>query len=1285
MTAHKDRKPHKSSLEIEKTPKPIPQSIHESTAANIAYLASFPELNPNPILELDLEGRLIYLNPAAKGIFPSIDILGVKHPFLVNWSQLVRELRDTKQSKIISREINLGNLIYEQQITLSTKNQIRIYAMDITERKRAEKALTRSETYLQATLNSTGDGILVVDDNQTIISANDHFLEMFGIPRDLIIKKDDNPVLALVVAQMVEPEVFFNKVKELYDSDKIDSDTLHLKDGRIIERYSEPLILQNKIAGRVWSFRDTTELVLAEDGLKRSEEKYRLIVEKSTDIIFSFNGAGEFLYLSPSIKNLLGYAPNDLIGHPFQSLVHPEDFPGLQQAIQRNIKDGSQTQVGNRFRVRHASGDWRWHSTTGNAVYDANGKFVYFMAISRDINDHKKAEEVLQATEQNFRNSLESSFMGIRIMDENDKTLYANPAFLNIFGYSGIDKIGPHPLIDHYTSEEKTRSLIRQEKRLRGEPVSNDIQVEIKGKDGAVLHFQVFLNEIFWNGKKEFQAVYNDVTSLINAEAALKASEQNFRNSVDSSSMGVRIMGDVDHTVYANQALLHMFGYKNIDELNTSPPQEYYTPESRAGFLLRKEQFIRGEALPDHLEFDIIRKDGAIRHLQLSSKNVFWDGKQQFQMLYNDITERALSEGKIKKLLEGESRSAREWQETFDAISDIVAIISPIHEFLRINKAGCEATGKTIEELIGKKCFEIVHGTHGPIMECPCEKALKTKKVCTNEFVDQGRHYLLVAYPIFDNVGEIVAFAHIIKDITVSKKAEEALKESEERYRMIVENTRDMIFTVNADEIYTYVSPAVKDMLGYDQSDLIGKPFISLVHPEDRHIMEEETQQSYIRGYKTSAENEYRIRHASGEWRWVISKGTRVVDTSGNFIYFTGIVRDITEHKQAEEEKQQLEEKAQIASRLAAVGEMAAGIAHEINNPLTSVIGFSQLLLEKQNIPEDIKDDIRVIADGSRRVADIVKRLLTFARQTKPIKTLANLNELIENTLKLRDYVLKTANIEVVKRFDPELPWSIVDPGQLQQVFLNLIVNAEQAMKKAHGKGTLTITSEKKENNILMSFKDDGLGITKENLGHLFEPFFTTKDVGEGTGLGLSLSRSIILEHGGRMSVESEFGHGATFIIEIPIVESPPVEITTSNQVGTVKSTAVKKGKILVVDDEPGVRALLEKVLIPIGYQVDTINDAKIATDKLDAGEIYDVILLDLRMPGMNGKELYAHILEKTPVLKGKVVIVTGDVMGSDVKDFLAKNNLSYLAKPFDMKLLKEKIDAIVDGLDRKW
>jgi PAS domain S-box-containing protein len=469
------------------------------------------------------------------------------------------------------------------------------------------------------------------------------------------------------------------------------------------------------------------------------------------------------------------------------------------------------------------------------------------------------------------------------------------------------------------------------------------------------------------------------------------------------------------------------------------------------------------------------------------------------------------------------------------------------------------------------------------------------------------------------------------------------------------------------------VNPYLIDLLGYSFEEFIGKELWEIGISKDIIANKEKFQELLEKQYIHY--EDLPLKTADGREIWV-EFVSNVYEVDHRQVIQCNI-RNITERKQAEKEKQQLEEKAQINSRLTAVGEMAAGIAHEINNPLTGVIGFSQLLLEKQNVPDDIKDEVRIIADGSKRVADIVKRLLTFARQTKPIRTLTNLNELIDNTLKLREYVLKTANITVVTRFDPELPWSVIDPGQVQQVFLNLIVNAEQEMKKAHGKGTLTITTEKNENNIRISFQDDGPGITKENMGHLFEPFFTTKDVGEGTGLGLSLSRSIVLEHGGIMSVKSEFGQGATFIIELPIVESPPAEITTSNQI-KAQPLLEKSGRILVVDDEPGVRALLEKVLILIGYKVDTITDAKIAMDKLDAGAKYDAILLDIRMPGMNGIELYAHILEKIPELKSKIIIVTGDVMGADIKDFLAKNNLPSLAKPFDIKLLKETINKIM-------
>jgi len=194
----------------------------------------------------------------------------------------------------------------------------------------------------------------------------------------------------------------------------------------------------------------------------------------------------------------------------------------------------------------------------------------------------------------------------------------------------------------------------------------------------------------------------------------------------------------------------------------------------------------------------------------------------------------------------------------------------------------------------------------------------------------------------------------------------------------------------------------------------------------------------------------------------------------------------------------------------------------------------------------------------------------------------------------------------------------------------------------------------------------------------LFEPFFTTKEPGEGTGLGLSLSRSIVLEHNGKMNVVSEFGHGATFIVEIPIIESLPSDVVTSILMAEVEPATIKNGKILVVDDEPGVRALLEKVLTQSGHSVDIIGDASKAMDKLNAGVTYDVILTDVRMPGMNGTEMYSHILKKIPKMKNRIIFITGDVMGADIKVFLTQNKLSYLSKPFDLELLKEKIEFIM-------
>ena len=386
------------------------------------------------------------------------------------------------------------------------------------------------------------------------------------------------------------------------------------------------------------------------------------------------------------------------------------------------------------------------------------------------------------------------------------------------------------------------------------------------------------------------------------------------------------------------------------------------------------------------------------------------------------------------------------------------------------------------------------------------------------------------------------------------------------------------------------------------------------------------------------------------------------------------VFRDITERKRAELEKKELEQKLQLSDRLASIGEMASGIAHEINNPLTGVIGFSQLLMEK-DVPEDIRKDLEIIHDGSQRVAGIVKGLLTFARQNKAERTYLNINKLVENTVALRAYALETSNIMVTSVLAPDLSWTMADAGQLQQVFMNIIVNAEAEMKKARGKGELTIKTEQIDSTIRISFKDDGPGIAKENLSKVFDPFFTTKEVGAGTGLGLSLSHGIVTGHNGQIYAESKPGNGATFTIELPVVAEEKEEELTGPADEPVQVAAAR---ILIVDDEPTILEFLSHLLAAEGHQVETADNSRDALEMIK-NRRYSLILLDIKLPDMSGIELYQHIKKIAPSLTRRVIFITGDVTGSDTRKFLTENKAPYITKPFDIKQLKEELTNMLN------
>ncbi|MEE9399365.1 MAG: PAS domain S-box protein, partial [Dehalococcoidales bacterium] len=384
--------------------------------------------------------------------------------------------------------------------------------------------------------------------------------------------------------------------------------------------------------------------------------------------------------------------------------------------------------------------------------------------------------------------------------------------------------------------------------------------------------------------------------------------------------------------------------------------------------------------------------------------------------------------------------------------------------------------------------------------------------------------------------GDIAFALHNMELEEEHKQMERKLLESEERYRSVIENAHDMIQSVAPDGRFIFVNAAWLQALGYTEAELSDLNVFNIIHPESlAHC-----QELFAKVMHGESLQNIQATFITKDGREVLVEGSAAPRYVGSDIVATqGIFHDITERRK-------MEEQLIVTDRLASIGELSSGVAHELNNPLTSVIGFSDLLLDR-DLPDDLKQDLEIINREAKRTAGVVKNLLTFARKHETERSSVDINNIIEKVLELRAYEQKVNNVEVNTRFASDLPEIMADGFRLQQVFINIIINAEHFMIEAHRKGTLTITTERAGDIIRASFADDGPGIAKENMGHLFDPFFTTKEVGKGTGLGLSISYGIITEHGGKIYAKSELGKGATFVIELPVTNADRVEAINEN------------------------------------------------------------------------------------------------------------------------------------------
>ncbi|MDH7472627.1 MAG: GAF domain-containing protein [Anaerolineae bacterium] len=380
------------------------------------------------------------------------------------------------------------------------------------------------------------------------------------------------------------------------------------------------------------------------------------------------------------------------------------------------------------------------------------------------------------------------------------------------------------------------------------------------------------------------------------------------------------------------------------------------------------------------------------------------------------------------------------------------------------------------------------------------------------------------------------------------------------------------------------------------------------------------------------------------------------------------IRQDVTERRRLQTQLLQSE-------RLSAVGQLVSGVAHELNNPLTSIMGYAELVQRDTDVSEITKADLRKIYEQAERSAHIVRKLLTFARQYAPAWEKTDINSTIEKTLDLLTYQLEVDNIHVIHDLDPSLPYTQADVHQLQQVFLNIINNAHQAMKKAHGRGTLTVRTRTmgEGKTILISFTDDGPGIPPNIINRIFDPFFTTKDVGEGTGLGLSICYGIVTEHGGRIWAESEPGRGATFFVELPVVKSREEVRPQSGETGTLIHPRIPARRILIVEDELVIAGLLSRILNLEGHTTDLATDGEQALARIRQMH-YDAVICDLKMPGLNGQELYRRLTEMKSPLAEAMIFTTGDLANPETQAFLTETGRPCLRKPF----LQEDVLAIL-------
>jgi len=1141
------------------------------------------------------------------------------------------------------------------------RRRVLAFVREITERKLAEEQLRAREEQYRAIFNGSADALMLWNSSLRRVDVNPAYERIYGYSREEVLGgaylEAPSPEEAERRRAMVRRTLAGEPWHAELESVRKNGELVQVEVRTIPIQYSgEPHVLA--------IVRDVTERKRAEAAVRASEEQYRSIFNASVDGMLLWDANHRIVDVNEAFLEMHGYRRDELVG-----LEHPVFIPGEMQekcaSLLPQILAGKPCHIEARSQRKDGAGfDVEIHGVPMH--YQGR---PHVLVILRDVTARREAAERQRASEERYRLLFDMESDAILLVDAETLELRdANRAAAELYGCTR-DELLRMKATDISVEPDETRTAIHGHSGTVRIPLRHH-----RKKDGTVFQVEISSNLLELGGRKMLLAAIRDITERMRAEEKLRESEERYRLLFEMESDAIVVV-DVETLQHldVNRAAVELYGYSREELLALRSTDVSAEPEDTSAAMSR------GSAQPGT---GVVRvplrhhrkKDGTVFPVEIAANFFELDGRKIMVAAIRDITERRMREMALR-------RSDDRLRATVQAALDSIITMDAHGRVVEFNPAAEACFGYTRDEILGEVLAEkliperfrdahqrgmenFLASGEGPYIGRRIEvTAMRKGEV---EFPAE----LAIAVAEGPD-GKI--FVGYLRDITERRQAIEALQSSEEQYRAIFNASTDALVLWNSELRRVDINPAYERMYGFTRDEVLGKTYPEHLPPE---AIEE--RKELVR--RTLAGESCHVELASvtkDGRRFYIEVDTTPIRYRGE-PHVLSVVRDITERKRAEEERARLEAQLRQAQKMEAIGHLTGGIAHDFNNILTSILGYIVLGAERQSDLGDAK--LGKYLDQAQRAAqrarDLIQQMLTFSRGQRGERRALSLAPLVKESVKLLRSSLP-ATIELATELAADVPAVLSDPVQLEQVLLNLCINARDAMTGA-GKirvgvrvvdsadGVCASCRQKVVGRFVeLSVTDAGMGIAPDVLDRMFEPFFTTKEVGRGSGMGLAMVHGIVHDHGGHIVVDTTPGRGTTFRLRFAPVEEARPATRPTTAAAPKQPRPRLSGRVLVVDDEEMVGDFMAEMLATWGLDV-TVKRNPIEAEVWYAHDPsrIDLVITDQTMPRLTGIELARRLTGVRPNLP--VILYTGYSDAVSDETMARSGVCALLKKPVD-------------------